>query len=460
VVNPTAQATKAAPNRLNFTPFSLKRIPIPKPIQTADGRPQVVQVDWWDSTVPGFGLRISSTGTKTWVMFSRVVKDGRQVLRRFSLGRVAERDGGEGLTLAQARRKAEEYKQAIKRNEDPEAIKETAQQAVLRRSQHTFEKVVEEFLRVYHPVNKATLRPSSLRRYKLVLTGPDLADWRARPIASITRADVLTALHNMQARGLGVSCNRALAAVRVLMHYAIQRNLIEVAPTDHVKPLAAEIARDRHLFGDAEHNRPSEIALLWRACGAVGPFGALPKLLLLTGQRRDEVTGMKHSELIDLDSKNARWSLPPERTKNGKRHLVPLSPEAVRIVQGMPRLAHCDFVFSTTGTTAFSGFSNLKEKIDKTIATLKQEHPAKYARQFIEPWRLHDLRRTVKTGWSDLGVASDVRDALLGHAKPGMDRVYDHSQRAIEKRAALEMWEQYVMKLVKTDAGQSTKGKR
>ena len=453
-----ATTRHANQNRLAFTPFALKRIPVPSAGQISNGRAQLVQVDYWDNSTPGFGLRITSMGTKSWICMTRLV--GQSTVKRFTLGRVSDREGQGGLTLQQARREALALRERIGRGEDPRQTDQQAKVDAIRRSRDTFESVVEEFLRVHHPVNKTALRPSSLRRYKLVLAGPDLAAWRARPIASITRADVLSVLHNMQARGLGVSCNRALAAIRVLMHYAIQRNLIEVAPTDHVKPVAAEISRDRHLFGDAEHNRPSEIALLWRACGAVGPFGALLKLLLLTGQRRDEVTGMKHEELIDLGSKHARWSLPPERTKNGKRHLVPLSPAAVQLIQGMPKLANCEFVFSTTGTTAFSGFSNLKEKIDKTISALKKDHPAEYARQFTEPWRLHDLRRTAKTGWSDLGVASDVRDALLGHAKPGMDRVYDHSQRATEKRAALEMWEQYVMKLVKLNAGRSTKQKR
>ncbi len=441
-------------NRLAFTPFALKRIPVPSAGPMANGRPQLVQRDYWDNSTPGFGLRITSTGTKSWICMTRLL--GQSKVKRFTLGRVSDRDGHGGLTLQQARREALALRERIGRGEDPRQTEQQAKVDAIRRSRDTFEAVVEEFLRMHHPVNKTALRPSSLRRYKLVLAGPDLAGWRARPIASITRADVLTVLHNMQARGLGVSCNRALAAIRVLMHYAIQRNLIEVAPTDHVKPVAAEISRDRHLFGDAEHNRPSEIALLWRACEEVGPFGALPKLLLLTGQRRDEVTGMKHSELIDLGSKNARWSLPPERTKNGKRHLVPLGPEAVRIIQGMPTLAQCEFVFSTTGTTAFSGFSNLKEKIERTIATLKKAHPATYAQQFTEEWRLHDLRRTAKTGWSDLGVASDVRDALLGHAKPGMDRVYDHSRRAVEKRAAMLTWERHIMGLVKADAGRST----
>ena len=456
----TISVKRTHANRVTFTPLALKHLPAPKPKQGADGQIIVTQRDFWDGSTAGFSLRISSTGRRVWTLLARLPKDGTQRVRRFTLGTYSTRTGDGGLSLADARDKANQYKRAIARGDDPEGQQEAAKQRAIRESGHTFETVVEEFLRTYHPVNKKQLRPSSLRRYKLVLAGPDLAAWRARPIASITRADVLHALHRMQDRGLGVSCNRALAAIRVLMHYAIQRNLIEVAPTDHVKPVAAEISRDRHLFGDAEHNRPSEIALLWRACEAVGPFGALPKLLLLTGQRRDEVTGMKHEELIDLGSKHARWSLPPERTKNGKRHLVPLSPAAVQLIQGMPKLANCEFVFSTTGTTAFSGFSNLKAKIDKTISALKKDHPAEYARQFTEPWRLHDLRRTAKTGWSDLGVASDVRDALLGHAKPGMDRVYDHSQRATEKRAALEMWEQHVMKVVKADAGQSTKQKR
>ena len=441
---------KAEPNRINFTPFALKRLPLPDGRVNGERQLIVTQRDYWDSTVPGFGLRVSSTGTKTWVMFSRVAKDGRQVLKRFSLGRYAEREGDGGLTLAEARRKAGEYKDAIARNEDPGYTKETAKDEAIRRSGHTFGKVAEEFLRVHHPVNKKALRPSSLRRYKLVLLGPDLAHWRDRPIASITRQDVLHALRSMQARGSGVSCNRALAAIRVLMHWCIQRNMIETAPTDHVKPIAPEISRDRHLNGDVEHNRPSELALMWRACTEIfGPFGAIPKLLLLTGQRRDEITGMKHSELIDLDGKNPRWSLSPERTKNGKRHLIPLSPTAVKVIKGMTRKAGSDYVFTTTATTAFSGFSNLKEKIDRKIEELKKDHPAKYARQFTEEWTFHDLRRTCKTAWADLGFPSDVRDALLNHAKPGMDRVYDHSQRAVEKRAALLKWEKYIVALVK-----------
>jgi integrase len=456
VVNPTAQATKAGPNRSTFTPFALKRIPIPP---STGGR--VVQKDYWDSTVPGFGLRISSTGTRTWTMLARVLRHGRPTLSRLTIGRYAEKDGdGGGLTLATARRRAYEFKESIKRNEDPRAVKETAQQEMLRRSRHTFETVVEEFLRVHHPVNKTALRPASLRRYKLVLAGPDLAHWRTRPIASITRRDVLDALHRMQARGLGVSCNRALAALRVLSRWAVQRGYLETTPTDSITPIAAEISRDRHLFGDADHDRPSEIALLWNACDAVGPFGAIPQLLLLTGQRRDEVTGMNDAELIDLAGKNPRWSIPPERTKNNKRHLVPLAPAAVALIQHMPRLVGSPLLFTTTGTTPFSGFSNLKEKIDQTIETLKTKHPAKYARQFTEEWRFHDLRRTCKTAWADLGVASDVRDALLGHAKPGMDRVYDHSTLTPEKRAAMVLWGKHVSGLVRADEGQATKRKR
>ena len=383
-------------------------------------------------------------------------------MKRFTIGRASERDGDGGLSLAEARREALALKERLARGEDPRAIEAHEKAEAIRRRGHTFANVVEEFLRVHHPVNKKALRPSSLRRYKLVLEGPDFAPWRERPLASITRADVLEALHRMQDRGLGISCNRALAAIRVLSRWAVNRGYLETTPTDSIKPIAPELSRDRHLYGDVEHDQPSEIALLWKACetAQVGPFGALPKLLLLTGARRDEVASMKYSELIDLDGAAPRWSLPAERTKNYRRHLIPLTPEAVRIIQTMPRIVGSEFVFSTTGTTAFSGFSNFKEKVDRKIDALKKDSPTKYARQFVTEWRLHDLRRTVKTGLAELGIRSDVRDALLNHAKPGMDRVYDQSSLGTEKRAALEKWEAYIVDLVKADAKPSVKRKR
>jgi integrase len=137
-----------------------------------------------------------------------------------------------------------------------------------------------------------------------------------------------------------------------------------------------------------------------------------------------------------------------------------LSPLAVETIKTIKPIAGCDFVFSTTGTTAFSGFSNFKEKLDRKIEELKKAHPPKYARQFAEPWTFHDLRRTVKTGLADLGVASDVRDLLLNHTLQGMNKVYDHSQRADEKRKALELWEAHIMGLVRMDEGQGKKERR
>ena len=427
--------------RLAFTAYGLKRLPAPH-----EG-----QVDYWDNSTPGFGVRISAKGTRAWVGMTRLL--GQSAVKRFTLGRYAERDDDGGLTLAQARSEWLSLKKRIKSGEDPRRTEAEEKAHAIQRQAHTFESVVKEFLATHHPEGKPALRPSTLRRYKLVLMGPDLAEWGRRPIASITRADVLAALHRMKARGLGVSCNRGLAAIKVLMNWAIQWGLIDAdtAPTDRIKRIAAEVVRDRHLFGDVEHDRPSEIALLWKATDRVGPFGALPKLLLLTGQRRDEVTGMRQSELIDLDGKHPRWSLPPERTKNNKRHLVPLSPEAVRIIRDMPRIAGSEFVFSTTGSTAFSGFSNLKEKIERTIAAIKKEHPTQYGRQFTEEWRLHDLRRTMKTGLSAIRISSEIRDELLGHAKQGMDRVYDHAQHADEKREAMAKWEHHILDLVKAD---------
>lgn len=215
---------------------------------------------------------------------------------------------------------------------------------------------------------------------------------------------------------LGVSVNRMLAALRKFFRWSIQRNLIVTSPANDIEPPAAEVPRDRHLFGNRQHDRPNEMALLWLACESVGLFGPLPRLLMLTGQRLNEVTGMREEELLDLNGDDPRWLIPGSRTKNGKAHVVPLGPMAVKTIRSVTRISNSPFIFSGTGKTAFSSHSALKKRIDAQIEMLKEEHPTQYHGQFVTPWRFHDMRRTFKTGLAELGVGSDVRDALTNHA--------------------------------------------
>ena len=117
---------------------------------------------------------------------------------------------------------------------------------------------------------------------------------------------------------------------------------------------------------------------------------------------------------------------------------------AAQIVRTLPRVAKCPYLFTTNGLRPISGFSKLKRQVDRAAAEIKAAAPARYAGQLEEPWTFHDLRRTLKTGLATLRVDKEVRDALLNHARQGVDAHYDHSELDAEKRAAVEAWEQHI----------------
>ena len=183
-------------------------------------------------------------------------------------------------------------------------------------------------------------------------------------------------------------------------------------------------ARDR-ILTDAE------LVKFWKAANAERvEFGALLKLLLLTGCRLNEVAGMRRAE-ID----GATWTIPGERTKNGRAHVVPLSPLVRELITSVP--TEGDLVFTTNGATPPSGWSKIKNRLD---AAMK-----------IPPWRLHDLRRTAATGMADIGVAPHIVEAVLNHVsghKSGVAGVYNRAQYAAEKKAALARWATHVEALI------------
>jgi integrase len=156
--------------------------------------------------------------------------------------------------------------------------------------------------------------------------------------------------------------------------------------------------------------------------------------------RRSEVAG-------DL------WTIPAERTKNGLLHLVPLSAAAQAILAGAPRIAGSDFILTTNGVTAISGFATAKQRLDEAVLAIAQERAATRRQNEpvqIIPWRLHDLRRTLASGLARLGQPVHVIEAVLNHrsgAISGVAAVYNRHSYAQEKQEALEKWAQHVLKL-------------
>lgn len=240
----------------------------------------------------------------------------------------------------------------------------------------------------------------------------------------------------------------ASAVLRQLFAWAVERGDIAMSPLLGSKLPASVPSRDR-VLSDAE------LALVWKAAEEIEyPFGPLFRLLIATGQRREEVAGMDWRE---LDQESGTWIIPASRAKNGKANIVPLNALAAAALNAVASSnGEADacvwpsrgFVFTTTGKTAVSGHSGAKARLETKMAMIAPEPDL--AEPF-EPWRLHDVRRTVATGLQRLGVRFEVTEAVLNHvsgAKSGVAGVYQRHDWKEEKRTALDAWAVHVEKIV------------
>ena len=149
------------------------------------------------------------------------------------------------------------------------------------------------------------------------------------------------------------------------------------------------------------------------------------KMLILTGQRRGEVAGMRWSE-ID----NGLWVIPAARMKMKSAHVVPLVPEVVSLLDGLPRLG--EFVFTNDGERSIRNFDDIRKKLPG------------------DGWVLHDLRRTMRSGLSALRIPTEVAEATIGHAPRGLVAVYNRHDYLVEKYEALHAWAERLMRIVST----------
>jgi len=271
--------------------------------------------------------------------------------------------------------------------------------------------------------------------------------WRGRPIAGISRRDVIDLVDGIIARGVGIQANRTLARLRALFNWAVEKDRISASPADRLKLPIKERARNRVLTDE-------EIRWFWQPCGEIGwPFGPLFLLLLLTAQRRDEVGGMRWSE-VDVDKQI--WTLPRQRAKGDREHEVHLSDAAVDVLRSLPRIASNSIgqdglVFTTNGRTSVSGFGNAKRRLDLIMAEARRQSLGLSERTKIPDWRLHDLRRTAATGMARLNFPPHVVDKVLNHVSVtirGVAAVYNRFEYLEERRDALEGWGRYIGTIV------------
>ena len=378
------------------------------------------QLDYYDTHLPAFGVRVSYSGTKAWFVMTRV--DGK--LTRLTLGRHP------AISLAEARDKARDAVEHARAGGDPRRLEAEARRRTVKERQTTVDGCVAAFMERH--VDQR-LRPNTAREYRRILQGPDTASWRDQPISHIRKDDVLDLLLRMEKRGSPAAANRALAYLSKFFSWCVDHDHLNASPTARVRALTVPRSRERVLT-------PEELHWVWTALEDFpGIFGPLFRILMLTGQRRSEVAGMRWSELRELGTPEGIWEIPPSRTKNGQPHLVPLSLPVQAILTELPQTG--PLVFTTTSTTAVSGFSKAKKILDAEIARLRSDHGLAPS----PPWTLHDMRRTMVTMMNErLGIAPHVVEAAVNHisgpAKRGVAGVYNRALYIKERRTAMDGW--------------------
>jgi integrase len=249
------------------------------------------------------------------------------------------------------------------------------------------------------------------------------------PAADLERAVVVRVLDKLASDGRTAMASRTAAYGRACYQWALKRGVLHGNPFANL-PLASVATRDRVLSDE-------ELSAVWKATDRPGPYNAIVRMLVLTGQRREEVAGMTWAE---LDDELSTWTIPASRAKNGVAHVVPLSAPAQTLLRGVARQEGSDLVFPGM-RGPFNGFGKAKAQLDEASG--------------VAGWRLHDLRRTAATGLQRLGVRLEVTESVLNHvsgSRAGIVGVYQRHDYASEKRAALGAWSEHVTALVEQRA--------
>jgi integrase len=383
----------------------------------------------FDDDLPGFGIRLRAGGKRTWVVQYRV---GRKQ-RRLTLGSTA------AIALDQARSEARKTLAKVHLAQDPQADKTRLRaQAAL-----TFGSLLDRYL----AIKRERLRPHSYGETER----PLLRYWaplHELPVGKIDRVDIANRLVTLALEHGPVSADRARAVLSTFFTWAMREGLVQANPVIGTNRPAEQVARDR-VLSDAE------LSEIWRAC-LDNDYGRIVRLLILTGQRREEISALSWSE---IDLQKAAISLPSGRTKNYRPHEVPLSDQALAILNATPRRDSRDLIFGS-GDGPFSGYSGSKAALDKRIFAARVAAVGGPDKALpMSDWRLHDIRRTVATRMADIGIPPHVIEAVLNHVsghRAGVAGVYNRSLYTVEKRDALVRWGAYIEALTSAQSAKES----
>ena len=387
-------------------------------------------MEYSDTKRAGLRFRISCTGRATW-LYEKRVKNGPK--RRHTLGTWP------AVGLSEARAKALELEAEASKGIDRVAIAETNRKAAELAAASVV--TVRDTIATYHELHLRHLRRGEERRRQLEQS---LDGHLSKSITELTRKEMQAAIDEKAAEGRIVFANRIKAALSAFSKWAWQRGY---TTTDHGASLVkagSEKARERT-------PTVSEVRQIYQATFDLGPlWGPMFRLLVLTGQRRGEVLGLRWSQ-VDLEK--ATITKPGSETKNGKPHITHLSEPAFALLRNLSkergkRSSKRDLVFTTTGITPVSGVTKAKRRLDMLLG------------EEFEHWRIHDLRTALASALAEADVSEGVVDRILNHSATGsapsaVARVYNQADLLPQRAAALDRWAEmvtndrgYIVKLV------------
>jgi integrase len=352
----------------------------------------------------GFGVRVTKDGSRAFVL--NYWLGGKQ--RSYTIGRHPD------WSVLEAVKEARELRVRVDRGDDPLAEKKAARAPEpVPEPAKTVADVIDAFL-VSH-VDKQLRRPDNYRAAFARIVKPAIG---SVPLNELQRSHIVAMANGISA---DVMADRTLAYLSSALNwYAGQDDAFNPPKLKGLRRVKGRSRdRDRVLNDD-------ELRVVWRASEVGGTFGAVVRLLLLTGQRRSDVYGMAWEEIDD----SGVWTIPKERYKTGEAHTVPLSKAALAIVEGQPCIGRLVFPSTIGGRLGKGG--NRKEGLDKAITKARDGVP-------LAHWTQHDLRRTARTLMARAGVRPDVAERVVGHVVGNsVARIYDRFEYDGPKREALE----------------------
>lgn len=394
----------------------------------AEGQSEVFH---WDAGLPGLGIRVLASGSRSWVVRFRIGKQQRMP----AIAKVA------ALTLKGARKQAGEMLAKAKLGQDARLeIQEAREQA-----SDTFGKLAESYVEsALEGRNRSTGYIRDTRRY---LTHANYAKpLHDLPVAKVTRKRIASLLEEIRTRA-PVAADQCRVALSGMFSWAMKQGYVRENPAEAVARLVERKARERVLSAQ-------ELRAVWEATEGPGDHNWVVRLLMLTGQRANEVAGMTWGEIGSWEAGEALWSLASARTKNDRPHDVPLSGAALALLESIPERKDRQLVFGTR-KGGFSGWSKAKAQLDGRIAEARakaagREKPG--PKDALAAWVIHDIRRSVVTHMNEHGIAQPhIIEAVVNHAsghKAAVAGVYNRANYAVEKRAALDRWAAWLMEAV------------